>query len=559
MGRPWKSITLGVLALSRQAWCSAGDICYMTGAMTSIVDDRLYFFQGNYSTVTYDGQSIDLSSTLYYLKLDDNYLVEANIPQASLNKETISSNITVAYKMTERTEQKGALWKTDDTLFFLGGGYHQGVNEITSFNVSSETWKNVQVKGGDFNMGNRTTAQTVSVPDAGLSFIMGGNDPYINGMIRFDASNPDNISWTNETLDNGSYGVDVPNLNAGYMVYIPASTEGMLIAFGGGNYSAGLSPYSGWPWEADWNIIYVYDIASHTWWMQEASGDPPANRDQFCAVVTESPDRGAFHITTYGGWSLTDQRAYEDVNILTIPSFQWIDATELSNQTNREQQANSTIGRSQLSSSCEAYRGSQMIVLGGNVHSGAYSLTNGACSDVFKPSRVLDLSTYKWASNLNTSSTYEVPSIIYNKIGGGATGGATVSVPSAGFADATLASLIQKRVPSPAKSSPSSSSSVESSTTNSSSARSSDKSNHTNAGAIAGGVVGGVAGLSLIIAIVWYMVVRREKQNPVVLEPSEIPRKVPVELSGKQYAEMQGDKHYPEMQGDGRHIAELGY
>lgn len=153
--------------------------------------------------------------------------------------------------------------------------------------------------------------------------------------------------------------------------------------------------------------------------MQEASGHPPTQRDQFCAVVTESPDRSAFHITTYGGWSLYDERAYEDVNILTIPSFQWIDATELSNKTNLEQQVNSTIGRSELSSSCQAYRGSQMLVLGGNIHSGAYSFTDGACSNAFSPTRVLDLSTYEWKSSLNTSSTYQVPQIIYNKIGGG--------------------------------------------------------------------------------------------------------------------------------------------
>lgn len=162
----------------------------------------------------------------------------------------------------------------------------------------------------------------------------------------------------------------------------------------------------------------MYDIASHTWWMQEASGDAPSNTDMFCTAVTESPDGSAFHITTYGGWSLLEQRSYEDVHILSIPSFEWIDATKLSNKTNIEQQVNSTIGRDSLSGACQTYRGSQMIVLGGEIRAGAYSLTNGACSDVFEPVRVLDLSTYQWQTSLNTSSTYEVPSIIYEKIGG---------------------------------------------------------------------------------------------------------------------------------------------
>lgn len=152
--------------------------------------------------------------------------------------------------------------------------------------------------------------------------------------------------------------------------------------------------------------------------MQEASGVAPENRDSFCTAVTMSPDGGAFHITTYGGWSLLDQRSYEDVYILTIPSFTWINATDLSGQTNTEQQVNSTIGRDALTGACQTYRGSQMIVLGGEIRAGAYALTSGVCSNVFEPVRVLDLATYEWRTNLDTNSSYEVPSIIYDKIGG---------------------------------------------------------------------------------------------------------------------------------------------
>lgn len=91
------------------------------------------------------------------------------------------------------------------------------------------------VAGGNFNFGNRTSAQYVSTPKSGLGFIYGGSSPYMNGMIRLDATNPDQLSWTNETLAHGSYGVQAPSLNAGAMVYIPAGKEGMLLSFGGGN------------------------------------------------------------------------------------------------------------------------------------------------------------------------------------------------------------------------------------------------------------------------------------------------------------------------------------
>lgn len=336
----------------------------------------------------------------------------------------------------------GAVWPINDTLYVFGGGFETPTNTLSAYNVSTGTWKDVTVAGGDFNFAQRTAAQVATAPESGLGFIFGGNTPYMSGMIRFDASNPDNLVWTNETLSHGSKGVQVPNLVSGALVYIPAGKEGMLISFGGANVcllssidscddqvlfsrlrcheqvTQGISPFSGWPYDADWLTIYVYDIASHTWWAQEASGSPPSNRGAFCAVVTTSPDNGAFHITTYGGWSLADQRSYEDVNILSIPSFTWIDATELSDQTNKEQQVNSNIGRDALSGACQAYRGSQMIVLGGEIRAGADSLTNGACSNVFEPVRVLDLSTYKWQTELNTSSTYEVPAVIYDTIGG---------------------------------------------------------------------------------------------------------------------------------------------
>lgn len=60
-----------------------------------------------------------------------------------------------------------------------------------------------------------------------------------------------------------------------------------------------------------------------------------------------------------------------------------------------------------------------MVVLGGDVRAGAYLFRDGACSSAFEPVRVLDLSTYKWRTDLDTGSSYDVPSIIYEKIGGG--------------------------------------------------------------------------------------------------------------------------------------------
>ncbi|KAJ0413422.1 hypothetical protein BJY00DRAFT_296893 [Aspergillus carlsbadensis] len=234
----------------------------------------------------------------------------------------------------------------------------------------------------------------------------------MSGMVRFDAKN---LSWTNETLGSGSFGVEPPSLWAGALVYIPAGPQGMLIAFGGRNVTRIFEGenYLERSVEADWLNIYVYDIESHTWWMQRASGDPPeSTRLSFCTAVSQSPGGSSFHITTYAGWSRTDGRSYENVNVLTIPNFEWIDASSVSDVTNSEKDEDRRVGRDALTGACHTYRGSQMIILGGQVREGKTPVTVGNCTEEYPPIRVLDLSTYEWRTVLDTESEYSVPTVI---------------------------------------------------------------------------------------------------------------------------------------------------
>lgn len=180
---------------------------------------------------------LSTGTSLLSLNLTSQFPVERAIPQALLNNSTINSDFTVAYESALRTsngDATGAFWTTNDTLYVYGGGFATPTNTLSAYNVTTGHWKEVNVTGGNLNFGNRTSSLYASVPDSGLGFIYGGTT-YMGGMIRFDASNPSNLSWTNETLGSGSYGVDVPNLDSGAMVYIPAGEEGMLISFGGGN------------------------------------------------------------------------------------------------------------------------------------------------------------------------------------------------------------------------------------------------------------------------------------------------------------------------------------
>ncbi|KAF2770196.1 hypothetical protein EJ03DRAFT_361225 [Teratosphaeria nubilosa] len=217
----------------------------------------------------------------------------------------------------------------EDQLSFMGGDY----SFVTA--GGGQSIGAIKVAGGPLNVGNCNSATFASVPYSGLGFILGGNGSdgnNVGGMVRFDASDPKNLSWTNETLANGSYGIDVPNYYyGGQMVYVPAGDEGILVVFGGANISAGIEPDWGWPYYSTFALISIYDIASHTWFLQKASGDIPAHKSSFCGVATTSPDGSAFHITIYGGYSLELTDAVETVSILTLPSFTWIDASSLSN------------------------------------------------------------------------------------------------------------------------------------------------------------------------------------------------------------------------------------
>ncbi|KAH8880606.1 hypothetical protein GQ53DRAFT_833202 [Thozetella sp. PMI_491] len=562
---------IAALALPRLAMGGAGDICYVVGAKTALVNDQLYFMSGNYSIVAFNGQQILPTASLYSLNLTNNFPVERSIPQGVFSNGSIDSTVTVAYQDSLRVntgDSNGALWHINDTLYVFGGGFEtsSATDKVSAYDTKSNSWKDVTVSGGKFNFGHRTSAQYVSVPDSGLGFIYGGVSPYMGGMIRFDASDPDNLSWTNETLGSGAHGKEMPNLESGALVYIPAGKEGMLVSFGGSNFSAGIFPDWGWPYDADWSLIYLYDIASHTWWKQSASGTYPRHRGSFCTAVTASPDNGAFHITTYGGWSLNDGRSYEEVHVLSIPSFTWIDASDVSDSTNKERQANSTVGRDSLPSACQVYNKGQMIVLGGNVRAGPFTFTS-SCSEVFDPVRVLDLSTYSWQTGLKLDGTYAVPQVIYDAIGGNSSGHATVTAPAAGFADPTLSSLLQQRVATATSTTPAGTTTTPAGSNGGTGSTGSDGStaastSSTNTGAIAGGVVGGVVGLALIAGGLWYLL-RRRRTPPspepgyeapaneykyageLPVDPLQMPGELseharPVEMSNTQVSEMHG-------------------
>ncbi|KAL2828072.1 hypothetical protein BJY01DRAFT_255506 [Aspergillus pseudoustus] len=405
ISRLLSSLLLALLALPGRVLGAEGDMCYLTGVRSSIVDDKLYFMGGNYSIETADGQVMEARATLYHLELNSGFPVESAIPESALHASPIDRDETIA---------------------------------IAAYNVSTGEWSEVEVVDDRFNSGRRAVAQYATASEAGLGFILGGVLPTVGGMLRFDASGPENLSWTNETLGSGSNGIEVPNLQGGAMVYIPAGKQGILMTAHAAVYENNGFARTG----ADWLTVYVYDIESHTWWKQEASGDAPGGyRSSFGTAVSMSPDGSAFHITAYGGW---ENRRRPRGRLRPLDPV-------LSGQPDQ---------RAEL-----AWR--QLSYVQG--------LADGC------PGR---------------------------ESVGSSTGNAFATVPAAGFADPTLASLLQERVPT-ATSTPS----PEDPANEDQDPGSETGESKTNTGAIAGGVVGGVAGLALLVAGIWFFLRQRKKKK----------------------------------------------
>ena len=188
------------------------------------------------------------------------------------------------------------------------------------------------------------------------------------------------------------------------------------------------------------NVIDVYDIATSTWYKQSTSGSYPVLRVNPCAVAASAPDGSSTNIYMYGGQNLIpyeNQTQYSDMWILTVPSFTWINV-----DTAKQSAPTARVGHT-----CDLHDG-QMIVIGGyntdanrlSCDTGFYvfDATNLTWTNSFKalsgdsPSQNpqnQQQAQQKDLQGLSGSYGYQVPGAIQSVIGGGPTGGATLTTP----------------------------------------------------------------------------------------------------------------------------------
>jgi hypothetical protein len=199
------------------------------------------------------------------------------------------------------------------------------------------------------------------------------------------------------------------------------------------------------------NEVDVFDIAGSQWYRQATSGPTPKIRVNPCAVVAAAADGSSYNIYMFGGQNLIpfgEQIQYDDMWILSIPSFTWI-------QVNMTGQS---VPYARAGHTCNIWD-SQMVVVGG--YTGASELsceTPGVY--VFDLTRLLWKTEYTALSagaeandfsqqtsqkgvtpndGLEGSYDYQVPELVIAVIGGDGNGHATLTTPAVVATDGPIA------------------------------------------------------------------------------------------------------------------------
>ncbi|KAI0431689.1 hypothetical protein F5Y09DRAFT_303967 [Xylaria sp. FL1042] len=527
------------LSLLQQAYGRA--MCGILDQRTAIVDDRLFFCSGNYSFDD-DGLPRYTTSSIYWLHLNDTVNVTGPIDLALLGTADLPSESLSGGKNPDPGGSAGTFFY-DHTMLYpyagLVGPEANGINNaLYAFNSSSDEWALVPVEGGKISFGDNSEGVSASDPRTGTSFYTGGwiiaYNGTLNGTVKFRSSNSDIPNWSFETAVGGMQG---PDILKGSMVYVRKGQAGILVAFGGYQTAYPGTEIPDSPWDQrPFYDIYIYDIFSSTWYHQTATGEIPDLRTEFCAAVSSAPDDSSFQITIHGGWDQLRRRAFNDVWVLSLPSFRWI---KVEDSGNPDLAGVDQPGRNRHK--CDMWNETSMIVTGGEITLGEWNTTLLAqmCNPSYPPIKVLDTSTYTWQTQFNPGLTYSVPEVVTRVIGGDSSGGAVITEPELGWESGDLVDIFRETVVRdtyvpPGRSIQKNPSNTSSNTSSSPvpshaskptelrnpSASNTDTPDKSQAGvslgtgAIAGIAIGGVAVLASVFAALFFCCMRRKNQAP---------------------------------------------
>ncbi|KAF2281401.1 uncharacterized protein EI97DRAFT_472800 [Westerdykella ornata] len=396
------------------------DFCRIFGHQTTVVDRRMIVDGGLVNFAPLSASSLNYSST--WMRSGD----------LNNTNEGFPKYVTVTKNESVPSVHGGVLWAdaTNKQVYMYGGEFGDGQPqdfqlwfydlEYDSWNTTSPSGSNVQRAAWGAGAGATDQAKAIGYYYGGYltnASVPGyGAQTPLSNMVVYDMIEN---SFRNQS------GPDNTPRAEGVMQYVPVGDAGLLVYFGGLEFPNGGS--SRGPQE-----ILVYSIGDDLWYRQTATGDIPEQRRRFCAGLAHAQDRSSFNIYLYGGASIGDGVGFGDVYVLSLPSFTWIKFWP-----RPEDGVGATFPHHSLS--CDVVGNSQMIIMGGHFP----NMTNDCDMPMVYGQHGLDLGKNnplgaKWASYNPNLTTYQVPTEIARTIGGGPTGGATVTTPVAGFRERDL-------------------------------------------------------------------------------------------------------------------------
>ncbi|KAI8220050.1 Kelch repeat-containing protein [Colletotrichum sp. SAR 10_86] len=420
------------------------DFCRRWGHQSAVVDRRLYIDGGLINYKPFSSSSRNFSNTfLAYNDLDD---VPSTLGMPQLH-DGLSKNTTIP------SVSGGILWEdsVNKRLFLYGGEYYEdppAAFVLYSYDILYNNWASLgsPTSAGNANAGSYGAG--VSISSRGEAYYYGGwqSNASVPGwtgppkalsrLIKYDM---DTNSW------NSAAGPDNVGRAEGVMVFIPIGDAGMLVYFGGSLDLDGNGTLTPQPMDE----IFLYDVANTKWYTQKTSGRTPEIRRRFCGGATWAQDQSSYNIYIFGGAGFPpDTTGYDDIYILTIPSFQWIRGPYPAN-------SNVTGEFPKSMMSCNVVDNSQMLVIGGSYSN---DTTYSCDADNVWGTHNMNLGQDNdenaiWLRYLPSLTTYAVPTDILTAVGGRDGGRATRTAPTSGF-DAPDLSVLMTRKATPATRTP---------------------------------------------------------------------------------------------------------
>lgn len=339
---------------------------------------------------------------------------EMKVPTYVLNKTEDPDSANRPPQVSDGVLFSGA---SDETTIWLYGGTTVWWNtsfpdfqppttqiySLWSYDTAIHRWDQYDVSSGAPS--RPSNGLTAEAPELELGFYFNGeidsgssmettlyhdaHKQFLEGMIV--------INTTSQTATNisteGATG-DTPRTRGG-AAYIPGVGGNGLLALFGGTYKPANVPDASEMTEsasfASMDNITIFDVGAYLrndseqlWYSQNATGDIPGPRAQFCTVLVSAEDGSSHNIYVHAGHG-PNQTLYDDVYVLSIPSFTWTNVFTANNY--------------RYGHTCHRV-GDQMITVGGQRYTdleeqlpcdwesagiGIFNMSNAQWGSVFKP------------------------------------------------------------------------------------------------------------------------------------------------------------------------------